>query len=219
MEAREKEVLAGTALYTKFVLHFYDWWALKISCRLIWKCPSQNMLALYNECVSSNHLDVGPGTGYFLDKCKFPDSHPRVVLMDLNPNCLQSAAGRLNHYRPEVYRLNALEPVAMKIKPFDSVAIMNVLHCMPGTMKSKTMVFEHFKNVLNIGGSIFGSTILGKDIPQSYLARRFLRYCNSKRYMTNYQDDYDSLKQGLDEHFQKTSIKVIGSMALFSAQK
>lgn len=204
MEGSEKEVQAGTALYTKFFLHFYDWSALKFNCHFVWKCPSHNMLALYNKYISSNRLDVGPGTGYFLKNCPFPVSKPRIALMDLNPNCLKAVARRLKHYQPEIYQCNVLEPIAMEVEPFDTVAILNVLHCLPGTMKSKAVVFEHIKKVLNPGGIMFGSTILGKGIPQNFWARRLLKYCNKKGYMTNYQDDYDSLKQGLDEHFQKT---------------
>lgn len=219
MEATDKEAHAGIALYSRFFLPLYDWQALNFNLRLIWKCPSNNMLALYNEYASSNHLDFGPGTGYFLNKCRFPNPDPRIALMDLNPNCLKSASKRLKRYKPETYQCNALEPVSVDVEPFDSVAIMNLLHCLPGTMKSKSVVFDHLKTLLNPSGRIFGSTILGEGVHHTFLGKRLLEYCNKKGYMTTYEDDYDSLKLGLEEHFQKTSIKVVGSVALFSAQK
>ena len=213
------EAQAGTSLYTKMFLPFYDWSALKFNLRLIWKCPSHHMLALYNENVSSNHLDIGPGTGYFLQRCRFPVSPPRVALMDLNPNCLELSATRLKQYNPETHLHNALEPIGIDIEPFDSIAIMNLLHCLPGDMSTKAVVFNHLKPLLNPGGVLFGSTILGTGVPQNFLARRLQRYCNSRGYMTNYEDDFDSLQRRLEEYFPETSIRIVGCVALFSARK
>lgn len=213
------EVQAGTSLYSKLFLPFYDWSALKFNLRLIWKCPSHHMLALYNENLSSTHLDVGPGTGYFLQRCKFTVSNPRVALMDLNPNCLELSAKRLKQYNPETYLGNALEPIGIDIEPFDSISIMNLLHCLPGDMKTKAVVLKHLEPLLNPGGVLFGSTILGTGVPHNFLARRLQGYCNSRGYMTNYEDDFDSLKRGLDECFSETSARVIGCVALFSARK
>ncbi len=39
-------------------------------------------LTLYDQYVSANHLDIGVGTGYFLDHCRFPAANPRLALMD-----------------------------------------------------------------------------------------------------------------------------------------
>lgn len=169
--------------------------------------------------MSSNHLDLGTGTGYFLSKCRFPTPSPRIVLMDLNPNCLASAAKRVQRYNPEIYQCNALDPIPMRIDPFDSVAIMNLMHCLPGTMESKAVIFAHIKDLLNPGGHIFGSSIIGRGIHPNVWDRHLLKYCNLKGYMTNYEDDYDSLKEGLDQYFRNTFIRNVGCMVLFAAQK
>lgn len=218
MKATDKEVQAGIAFYTKFGLRSYEW-MVRIYCRFMWKCSPGNMLALYDEHVSSNHLDVGPGTGYFLKKCKFPVTGPRVALMDLNSKCLEFTAKRIKHYEPEIYQGNILEPMEPEMKPFDSVAIMNILHCLPGNLNSKAAVFGYLKEVMNPGAILFGSTLLGKGVSYNFWARGLLRIANKKGIFTNYEDDYQSLKEGLEEHFQDTSIKLVGGMALFSAQK
>ena len=115
MTITDSNTLAGAALYTRFYLPFYDWHALKINCRYIWRCDLHHMLGLYNEHVSANHLDVGAGTGYFLDQCVFTAAKPRIVLTDLNPNCLERSARRLNRYQPQTYQWNVLEPVQKDI--------------------------------------------------------------------------------------------------------
>src|SRR5918996_6376268 len=83
-------VTAGAAIYSKPVLSVYDLYVLGFSNTFVWRCPSHLILDFYNEHISGNHLDVGVGTGYFLDKCKFPTHHPRIALADLNTNSLQA---------------------------------------------------------------------------------------------------------------------------------
>lgn len=103
-----ERVQAGQALYTKVFLSIYDGFALGLNCRFLWKCPSHHMLELYNQYVSANHLEIGVGTGYFLDRCRFPTANPRLALMDLNPNCLEVSGKRLARYAPEIYWRNVL---------------------------------------------------------------------------------------------------------------
>src|SRR5213083_2895267 len=98
-----KQVEAGQAVYTKSMLVVYDLLVLGFSNRLVWRCPSKHILALYDRYVTANHLDVGVGTGYFLDRCRFPKDRPRVALMDVNSNCLEVASRRIARYDPEVY--------------------------------------------------------------------------------------------------------------------
>lgn len=66
--------------------------------------------ALYRRHLPSNHLEVGVGTGYFLEHSHFPGPQPRLALLDLSPHCLERTAARLSRYAPEIYRANALAP-------------------------------------------------------------------------------------------------------------
>ena len=209
----------GISLYTENFLRYYDYTVLKFNCRYTWRCPSKNMLNLYNEHVSHNHLDIGPGTGYFLKKCVYPVSNPKITVMDLNKNCLDLCKKRLNNYSLQTYEWDALEPYKFDADTFDSVALMNLLHCLPGDMTTKGKVFENISWVLKPGRYIFGSTVLGASNNHSYLAKKFLKYCNTEGIFNNYKDDYSSLKRELEKYFKNTTIKIIGSVALFSAQK
>ncbi len=193
----------------------YDRLALGLTSRLVWKCPSNNILTLYNQHVSANHLDVGVGTGYFLDKCKFQVPDPRLVLVDLNPNSLAIARKRLARYSPRTYRQNALEPLEIDGPGFDSIGVNHLLHCLPVTMQTKGTVFEHLKTLLNPGGILFGTTLLYGGVKRSFLATYTYYWLNLLGIMTNKQDDVEGLKQNLALHFAESDVKVIGCGALF----
>ncbi len=121
MNITQQQVEAGQAVYTKRTLAIYDLLVLGLSNRLIWKCPTPQLITHYNQNVSGNHLDVGVGTGYFLDHCRFPSDTPRVALMDLNPDTLEFASRRVARYLPEIYPQNILEPISFDGNGFDSV--------------------------------------------------------------------------------------------------
>ena len=77
MDPTPDEVDAGHAFYTKRSLAVYDLAILWYFSRLAWKCPAPRILQHYDAHVTPNHLDVGVGTGYFLDKCGFGTDAPR----------------------------------------------------------------------------------------------------------------------------------------------
>ena len=213
-----RQVKAGQAGYNRFVLAVYNP-AVRFNYRFLWRCPAVQMVNLYNEHVSANHLDIGVATGILLDRCRFPVSNPRLALMDLNANSLAVAAGNLARYHPETYVRNVLEPIEIAAPPFDSVGLANLLHCLPGTMRTKRVVFENVKAVLRPGGVLFGCTVLHGGVERSLLGKLYMGYLNACRVFTNKQDDLEGLKENLADSFPKSSVKVVGCVALFSAQK
>jgi 2-polyprenyl-3-methyl-5-hydroxy-6-metoxy-1,4-benzoquinol methylase len=212
------DIDAGQAPYSKWFLSVYDFMILGLFCRYIWKCPSQNILDNYNQNISANHLDVGVGTGYHLDHCRFPAEKPRLALMDLNENCLKVTGKRLERYRPETYCGNVYEPFDTGTKRFDSVAINGLLHCLPGTMKDKGIIFDHAKQVLNPNGTVFGCTILNQGVEKGLAAKIMMRVTNNSQAFCNLEDGLNELKEEMSQRFEKVKVNVIGCMAIFSAQ-
>ena len=144
----------GQAIYTPFTLALgYDLVVLRLSNPLVWKCPTSRLLRLYDEQVSGNHLDVGVGTGYYLDRCRFPTTGPRVALMDLSQHSLAYAARRIARLKPETYRCNVLEPVPFDIPRFETIGLTYLLHCVPGSMTEKAVAFESSRAVAAAGGA------------------------------------------------------------------
>lgn len=217
MSATPEQVEAGQAVYTKRTLAAYDLLVLGMSGKLIWKCPSGRLEAHYNQHITSNHLDVGVGTGYFPDRCRFPSPNPRIALMDLNLHTLDFASRRIARYRPETYRHNVLEPISIKIGKFDSVCINLLLHCLPGRISAKADAFDHLKELMNPGAVLFGATLLHDGVQSSWLAKHLMQLYNEKGIFSNRHDDLDGLSQELNNRFRDVRIEVVGSAALFSA--
>ena len=216
MSPTEEQVVAGQAVYTPRILSVYDVVVLGISNRYVWKCPSPLIEAHYNANISSNHLDVGVGTGYFLDRCKFPSADPRVGLIDMNANTLAFASKRIARYKPETYEQNILEPLSGSIAAFDSVGINYLFHCVPGAISDKAIAFDHLKTVMNPGASVFGSTILHVGVPRSWAARKLMSFYNKKGIFDNAEDNLEDLNNALSERFDNVSVEVVGCVALFS---
>ena len=116
MNVSEEQVRAGQAVYTRRSLRLYDFVVLGLTNHLIWNCPTNRLIQQYNKHITANHLDVGVGTGYFLDQCRFPSQTPRVALSDINRDSLDFAARRIARHSPETYLRNVLEPVSIRCR-------------------------------------------------------------------------------------------------------
>ena len=208
----------GSKIYSKKVLSVYDLFVLGFSNRWAWRCPTSAILEHYDRHISGNHLDVGVGTGYFLDHCEFPTDSPRIVLVDLNRNSLEVAAARLARYRPVTHVGDVFEPLRLDAG-FDSIGLNYVLHCLPGQMAGKGTVFGHLKSVLNENGVIFGTTLLGEGVPRNFLAETLTRIYNSKGIFGNAHDTMADLERSLAVHFSDFDLWGIGCAAFFVGRK
>ncbi len=210
------DVRAGAAIYNPLVLALYDAMVMGFANQYAWRCPTRTLLDWYQAHVSSNHLEMGVGTGYQLDRCRFASERPRLVLADLNANALRKTARRVHRYRPTAYQLNVLAPFQLPEKRFDSIAVNYVLHCLPGTLSEKAIAFDHLLPLLNPGGVLFGSTILSLGVELNAVARSFLAFYNRLRVINNAGDGLGELESCLRSRFSRVELRVVGSVALFS---
>jgi SAM-dependent methyltransferase len=210
---------AGQAGYTRLTLPLYDTFAMRYMLPRVWRCPKGRILALYDENVRARHLDVGVATGYLIDNCRFPTESPEITLMDLNPRSLGYAARRLRRYSPRTHRANVLEPWGLAAESFDSIAMSNLLHCVPGTLCDKRVAFEHAKDALAPGGTLFGATVLGLEAQHSKRSRKAIESLNRKGSFSNLEDRREDLEAGLAETFPSYEVQVEGVVALFTASR
>jgi hypothetical protein len=189
-----------------------------VSNRFVWKCPTSRLRAHYDAHVTANHLDVGVGTGYFLDKCRFPSVAPRIALVDLNPETLAFASRRITRYSPATYLRNVLEPFSLGERGYDSVGVNYLFHCLPGSIQSKSVALDHLKAHMNSGAVLFGSTLLHGGVPVGRLGQRLMNVYNGQGIFSNRQDTLGGLEHELASRFRDVSIETVGCAALFSAR-
>lgn len=213
------DVEAGQAVYTPRMLRIYDLWVLGISNRFIWRCPTPKILEWYNRLVSDCHLDIGVGTGYFLDHCRFPTSSPRLALLDLNSNSLTATASRIARYAPQVFQQSVFDLFEVDGQSFDSIGMNYLLHCLPGDMARKGIVFRHAAESLRTNGVLFGSTLLTDGVRRGSAARRLMAFYNRRGIFSNRQDSLNDLYTELSQVFTRVEIKTVGCVALFAAWK
>jgi predicted O-methyltransferase YrrM len=215
----DQQVQRGAAFYTKGTLTWYDFVLFKVFNPLIWNCRTTHLHDLYRTHMTGNHLDVGTGTGYFLDQNPFPIGQPRLTLMDLNLNCLELASRRLRRFEPETIQTNILEPIEYTGDPFDSISLTYLLHCLPGSsLREKSCVFDHLIPLLNPGGVIFGANVLQAAATYNPLTRLFTLTNNQKGIFCNRQDSYEDMHSELHSRFREIEIRQRGAVVLWSAR-
>lgn len=205
----------GQSEYTTRFLAIYDPIVLGLMARVVWRCPAPLIVDRYRRHVGHRHLDVGPGTGYFLDKAGL-DPEVEVTLLDPNLTVLAHASRRLAPLNLTTVEADVLKPLPVSGR-FDSAALHGVLHCLPGPQHQKAGAIRNVAAVLAPDGVLFGGTILGSLEPHTPLARALLWALNRRGVFDNLADTKDGLRQILEESFQTVEIDVVGSMAHFTA--
>ncbi len=212
-------VYTSRAVYARLALRAYDAVVYGFNCPFVWRCRKSRLIELYDTHVSGRHLDIGVATGRLLHECRFPVAAPQITLMDLNPVALEVASRRLARYGPRTHKANVLDEWALSPESFDSVGMCNVIHCLPGSMPEKAIVFEHAHKALASGGVLFGATILGQGVEHNRLSRAVLRGSNRRGIVSTDNDSLKDLDAALGRVFDTHEIQVQGVIALFSAHK
>lgn len=202
--------------YTPRFLKTYDPWVVGFMVPRVWKSGSEPGIDLYRRHMGHRHLDVGPGTGYFIVQVE-PPAHTELTLADPNPHVLDHCAETLAAWNPTLVEANVLEPLPVD-GPFDSAGLAHVIHCLPGPMKAKAPAIEHIAAVLSDDGVLFGGTVLGLSEKHSWAARAFLRMANLQGGFDNRDDTVDGLRAILEPSFGEVEIEVHGSIAYFVAR-
>lgn len=217
---KTEESQAGFAVYTERMLRWYDFLVHRVSNHLVWKCPTRHLLKLYRSNVAKRHLEIGVGTGIFLDRLAPQFQFEKLTLADANSHCLSRASARLTRYRPEIVQLNLLRQGSLSSlngKRFDSIGLNYVLHCLPNGLENLPQILPEIKRHLTAGGVLFGSTILNAGIRKSWLADRVMTFYNKREIFGNERDSLQDLEAKLHQHFPDVEIRQVGCVALFRA--
>ena len=102
----------GQSEYTPFFLKLYDPVVLGFFMRVVWRCPTTLLVERYRRHIRPRHLDVGPGTGYFLEQARLPEGTP-VTILDPNANVLDHASRRLQPLDITAVEADVLKPLPL----------------------------------------------------------------------------------------------------------
>ena len=206
----------GFKEYTPRLLKSYDPWVLGFMAPRVWKMGAEPGLDVYRNHMGRRHLDVGPGTGYFIAESD-PPKDIELTLLDANPHVLDYCAETLAPWEPTTVEGNVLGRLTVE-GPFDSAALAHVVHCLPGPMAEKAPAIENIAAVLAEDGVLFGGTVLGLSANHAWSARMFLRLANLQGGFDNRDDDVDDLRKILEASFREVDIEIpTGSVAYFVA--
>jgi SAM-dependent methyltransferase len=214
---RKDPAYKGQAGYNRFMLAVYDPFVLGFMTRAVWKSPMQPVVERYRKYIGHRHLDVGPGTGYFIEKAA-PPAGTEVTLLDPNPTVLAHSSRRLAAMRPSTVEADVMKPLPIEGR-FDSAALNFVLHCLPGPQSNKAQAVRNVAAVLEPDGVLFGGTVLGLDEHHNRRARAVIRAFNLNGAFDNREDTADGLREILEASFEDSRVDVVGSTALFIASR
>ena len=209
-EARDRGASGG--IYNPVTLRLYDAGVLGLTNRLIWRCPTATMVEHYRSHAGRSHLDVGPGTGYFLERI---DS-PSLTLLDLNASCLAAASVRVGHGRSVASLQQSFFDPLPREHSFDSIGLNFLLHCIPSHEKWDRL--SQLRGHLRPGGTIFGSTLIPDTETATLAARALNSTYNKLGVFGNADDTMDELENAL-RGYTEVSTRRVGQVALFSARR
>lgn len=214
---RDDPSYKGQAGYTPFLLAIYDPWVLGFMARAVWRSPIPPVVERYRRLMGRRHLDVGPGTGYFLEKAA-PPVGTEITLLDPNPNVLARSSRRLAARHPVTVEADVMKPLPVEGR-FDSAALSFVLHCLRGPESNKAVAIRNIADVLTPEGVLFGGTVLGLAERHTPQARAVLRAFNRHGDFDNVGDTAEGLRRILEQSFETVEVDVVGSTANFTATR
>ncbi|MES2209819.1 MAG: class I SAM-dependent methyltransferase [Chloroflexota bacterium] len=214
---RDDPAYAGQKDYSRALLNLYDPLVLGPIARFVWRCPTNGLLERYRRHVRANHLDVGPGTGYFLDHSGLA-AGSAVTIVDPNRSVLRHVSRRLRQFDVTAVEADVLKPLPVA-GPFDSAALHLVIHCLPGPMSRKATAVTNVAAALAPTGVLFGASVLGRSGRHNWIARRFLAAFNQEGAFDNLADTEAGLREILGASFEHVELETIGSIAIFAATK
>lgn len=213
----------GAAVYNPITLAVYDIVVLRITNSFGWRCTRWSQLDLYQQHFTSRHLDIGPGTGWYLESVTLPSPGCTVTLMDLNPNTMHRTRKLLEKRGVQVstHVGSVLQRFDPKIGQFDSVAAHFLFHCVPGTWDGeKGAAISHIAGVVSDDGVFFGTTVLGKSVKHNRFGKMLMAIYNGRTgIFHNATDDEAGLTAALEGAFEEVDVQIEGVVAKFVARR
>lgn len=167
-------------------------------------------------------MDIGVGTGTLLAKALSRRPIKELTLVDANPICLNWAARNIENrsqLKPETRTVDFLstgDSSSQEARPYDSIAMVYLLHCIAGQQAKRTAV-KFAACHLSADGCCFGATLIGQPELGNFAARRLQRHYRKIGIFANADDSLEQIHQWLSAEFARVEIRQVGIAALFRA--
>ncbi|GAB3209239.1 hypothetical protein GCM10027294_22830 [Marinactinospora endophytica] len=210
-------------LYSPRIVARYDFLVIYRNHPFVWRVSNRVLRRLYAGNIGERHLDVGPGSGYFLHTLPSDTPLRELSLLDINDEPLRFTRARVqDRFEVRTYPgVDALGPWPLADDSLDSVGTSMMLHTLPRpNMRSKANVFDEAARVLRPGGRFFGATVLGsgEGVRHGFFARRALGiYHSADNCFRSTGDTSEDLKAMLEERFDDVRYTVQNSAAIWQA--
>lgn len=215
----QKHHSVGQLFFSLMSHNLYDVGLYRFVTQRIWRCPRSCLMDNYVENISDNHLEIGVGSGFFLEHTLCSDFVRRLVLLDLNKRCLIKSAKRLKFFTPQTRHHNILEPLESEEYKFSSAGMNYVLHCIPGGFWRNRRIFGHVQSQLEKGGVFFGATLIKQPMHTGIWSWSFMKLLNAFGIFNNTHQTVAELRRALEASFSEVEISMVGNAAVFKAIK
>jgi hypothetical protein len=207
----------GASVYSKTSLLLYDALVHWFSNNWIWNCQRFHLANYYQRSFSSEHLEIGIGSGRLLGHLSKEYHFDRLVIGDVNDDCLAFASKVLGKRLHTAIRLNLLERSSKwpDVGRFGSIGFNYVLHCLPIDFAAKLRIMDQLiDRFLSKEGVLVGSTIL-PGCRSAWLSNRVMRFYNRKGIFSNENDSLPELKAWIQARGNQSEWKIVGDVAIF----
>lgn len=215
--AADRDHGARASIYNPLTLRLYDAGVLGLTNSLIWKCPTRHLEDLYRANVGRRHLDVGPGTGYYLRSRIATYEH--VTLLDPNESSLIAARDRITQERTGVtatmHRQSLFDPLPHDER-YDSIGLNFLFHCIPDP--DKWVRLAELRSSLAPGGTVFGSTVI-LDRDRCDVPARALCWLYQRLGVFGNAEDTETDLAGALRGWEDVRVSRRGHVLVFSARR
>lgn len=199
-------------------LQVYDVFVNEINCKYIWSCDKSKIFNLYKKNVRPNHVEIGPGTGYYLKPSMYKIK--KLALVDINQDILDYSRKNLkeNNCNIETFCINLFsKPNKFTVNKNSSIGINCVLHCIPGKLETKIQhILDNIEKDKNI--VLFGATVVN-DKSDSVLVNLELKFLNHFKIFQNGADFSHELVDYLQKKKLTYHVEKVGQILFFTIQK
>ena len=191
------------------IFNNYDYFVNNINCKYVWKCDQRYIKKLYANNITNKHLEIGPGTGYFIKKYQFNNLH----LVDINQDILNNSKKNLtnNCQNIKIHNQNIFENNNKINEDITSIGMSYVLHCVPNNLdRSIDKLVENVQTDNQI--TIFGSTVIPNK--KDLMAMTEIYTLNTLGIFNNINHNKEQLDYIIDKY--NGNINHVGNVLLFN---